>query len=317
MQMRLIPYVTDEKFMDVNELPEGIDAIKAPELWSQGFKGKDVTVAVLDTGCDVNHPDLADRIIGGKNFTDDDDGQEDQISDYNGHGTHVAGTIAANDKNGGISGVAPEANLLIVKVLGGEDGSGRYEWIINGINYAVEQKADIISMSLGGPSDEPELKEAIENAVKSGVLVVCAAGNEGDGNDRTEEYSYPAAYNEVIAVGSVSLARESSEFSNANKEIDLVAPGEEILSTLPDGQYGKLTGTSMATPHVSGALALIKSFEEDAFKRELTEPELYAQLIRRTLPLDYSKALIGNGFLYLSAPEILAERAGEKKLLSL
>ncbi|MCY9452653.1 S8 family serine peptidase, partial [Bacillus haynesii] len=94
-------------------------------------------------------------------------------------------------------------------------------------------------------------------------------------------------------------------------------PGEEILSTLPDHQYGKLTGTSMATPHVSGALALIKSAEEEAFKRKLTEPELYAQLIRRTLPLDYSKALIGNGFLYLSAPEVLAEKAGEAKLLSL
>ncbi|MCY7754198.1 S8 family peptidase [Bacillus haynesii] len=317
MQMRLIPYVTDTKLMDVNELPEGIDAIKAPELWSQGFKGKDITVAVLDTGCDATHPDLADRIIGGRNFTDDDNGKEDQFHDYNGHGTHVAGTIAANDQNGGISGVAPEANLLIVKVLGGEDGSGDYEWIINGINYAVEQKADIISMSLGGPADVPELKEAVTNAVKSGVLVVCAAGNEGDGNDRTEEYSYPAAYNEVIAVGSVSLTRESSEFSNANKEIDLVAPGEEILSTLPDHQYGKLTGTSMATPHVSGALALIKSAEEEAFKRKLTEPELYAQLIRRTLPLDYSKALIGNGFLYLSAPEVLAEKAGEAQLLSL
>ncbi|MFN2745915.1 MULTISPECIES: S8 family peptidase [unclassified Bacillus (in: firmicutes)] len=314
MQMRLIPYVTDAKLMDANERPEGIDAIKAPELWSQGFKGKDVTVAVLDTGCDTSHPDLADRIIGGKNFTDDDNGKEDLFLDYNGHGTHVAGTIAAN---GGISGVAPEANLLIIKVLGGEDGSGAYEWIINGINYAVEQKADIISMSLGGPADVPELKEAVENAVKSGVLVVCAAGNEGDGNDRTEEYSYPAAYNEVIAVGSVSLTRESSEFSNANKEIDLVAPGEKILSTLPNQKYGKLTGTSMATPHVSGALALIKSLEEDAFKRKLTEPEVYAQLIRRTLPLDYSKALIGNGFLYLSAPEVLAEKAGEAKLLSL
>lgn len=104
MQMRLIPYVTDTKLMDVNELPEGIDAIKAPELWSQGFKGKDITVAVLDTGCDATHPDLADRIIGGRNFTDDDNGKEDQFHDYNGHGTHVAGTIAANDQNGGISG---------------------------------------------------------------------------------------------------------------------------------------------------------------------------------------------------------------------
>lgn len=206
---------------------------------------------------------------------------------------------------------------MIVKVLGGENGSGQYEWIINGINYAVEQKVDIISMSLGGPSDVPELEEAVKNAVKNGVLVVCAAGNEGDGDERTEELSYPAAYNEVIAVGSVSVARELSEFSNANKEIDLVAPGENILSTLPNKKYGKLTGTSMAAPHVSGALALIKSYEEESFQRKLSESEVFAQLIRRTLPLDIAKTLAGNGFLYLTAPDELAEKAEQSHLLTL
>ncbi|OBA09262.1 serine protease [Bacillus subtilis] len=316
-EIRLIPYVTNEQIMDVNELPEGIKVIKAPEMWSKGVKGKNVKIAVLDTGCDTSHPDLKSQIIGGKNFTDDDGGKEDAVSDYNGHGTHVAGTIAANDSNGGISGVAPEASLLIVKVLGGANGSGQYEWIINGINYAVEQKVDIISMSLGGPSDVPELKEAVKNAVKNGVLIVCAAGNEGDGDERTEELSYPAAYNEVIAVGSVSVARELSEFSNANKEIDLVAPGENILSTLPNKKYGKLTGTSMAAPHVSGALALIKSYEEESFQRKLSEPEVYAQLIRRTLPLDIAKTLAGNGFLYLTAPDELAERAEQSHLMTL
>ncbi|AXC52602.1 serine protease [Bacillus spizizenii] len=312
-EIRLIPYVTNEQIMDVNELPEGIKVIKAPEMWAKGVKGKNIKVAVLDTGCDTSHPDLKNQIIGGKNFTDDDGGKEDAISDYNGHGTHVAGTIAANDSNGGIAGVAPEASLLIVKVLGGENGSGQYEWIINGINYAVEQKVDIISMSLGGPSDVPELKEAVKN----GVLVVCAAGNEGDGDERTEELSYPAAYNEVIAVGSVSVARELSEFSNANKEIDLVAPGENILSTLPNKKYGKLTGTSMAAPHVSGALALIKSYEEESFQRKLSESEVFAQLIRRTLPLDIAKTLAGNGFLYLTAPDELAEKAEQSHLLTL
>ncbi|MCI4135697.1 serine protease Isp [Bacillus vallismortis] len=316
-EIRLIPYVTNEQIMDVNELPEGIKVIKAPEMWAKGVKGKDVKIAVLDTGCDTSHPDLKSQIIGGKNFTDDDGGKEDVISDYNGHGTHVAGTIAANDSNGGIAGVAPEASLLIVKVLGGANGSGQYEWIINGINYAVEQKVDIISMSLGGPSDVPELKEAVKNAVKNGVLVVCAAGNEGDGNERTEELSYPAAYNEVIAVGSVSIARELSEFSNANKEIDLVAPGEQILSTLPNKKYGKLTGTSMAAPHVSGALALIKSYEEESFQRKLSETEVYAQLIRRTLPLNIAKTLAGNGFLYLTAPDELAEKAEQSHLMTL
>ncbi|PJY98954.1 MULTISPECIES: serine protease Isp [Bacillus] len=316
-EIRLIPYVTNEQIMDVNELPEGIKVIKAPEMWAKGVKGKDVKIAVLDTGCDTSHPDLKSQIIGGKNFTDDDGGKEDVISDYNGHGTHVAGTIAANDSNGGIAGVAPEASLLIVKVLGGANGSGQYEWIINGINYAVEQKVDIISMSLGGPSDVPELEEAVKNAVKNGVLVVCAAGNEGDGNERTEELSYPAAYNEVIAVGSVSIARELSEFSNANKEIDLVAPGEQILSTLPNKKYGRLTGTSMAAPHVSGALALIKSYEEESFQRKLSETEVYAQLIRRTLPLDIAKTLAGNGFLYLTAPDELAEKAEQSHLMAL
>ncbi|MDM5301430.1 serine protease Isp [Bacillus subtilis] len=316
-EIRLIPYVTNEQIMDVNELPEGIKVIKAPEIWAKGVKGKNVKIAVLDTGCDISHPDLKNQVIGGKNFTDDDGGKEDMISDYNGHGTHVAGTIAANDSNGGIAGVAPEASLLIVKVLGGANGSGQYEWIINGINYAVEQKADIISMSLGGPNDVPELEEAVKNAVKNGVLVVCAAGNEGDGNERTEELSYPAAYNEVIAVGSVSVARELSEFSNANKEIDLVAPGESILSTLPNKKYGKLTGTSMAAPHVSGALALIKSYEEESFQRKLSETEVYAQLVRRTLPLDIAKTLAGNGFLYLTAPDELAERAAQSHLMTL
>ncbi|MBL3649297.1 serine protease Isp [Bacillus sp. RHFS10] len=316
-EIRLIPYVTNEQIMDVNELPDGIKVIKAPEIWAKGVKGKNVKIAVLDTGCDISHPDLKNQVIGGKNFTDDDGGKEDVISDYNGHGTHVAGTIAANDSNGGIAGVAPEASLLIVKVLGGANGSGQYEWIINGINYAVEQKADIISMSLGGPNDVPELEEAVKNAVKNGVLVVCAAGNEGDGNERTEELSYPAAYNEVIAVGSVSVARELSEFSNANKEIDLVAPGENIVSTLPNKKYGKLTGTSMAAPHVSGALALIKSYEEESFQRKLSETEVYAQLVRRTLPLDIAKTLAGNGFLYLTAPDELAERAAQSHLMTL
>lgn len=315
--MRLVPYVTNNTLPEAKETPEGIRLIKAPELWSKGFTGKGLTVAVLDTGCDISHPDLTDQVIGTRNFTDDDEGSPELVNDYNGHGTHVAGTIAANDKNGGISGVAPEAGLLIVKVLSGESGSGAYEWIINGINYAVDQKVDIISMSLGGPEDVPELHEAITRAVQNGVLVVCAAGNEGDGDTATEEFSYPAAYNEVIAVGSVSLARDSSEFSNVNKEIDLVAPGEKIISTLPGDKYGELTGTSMAAPHASGSLAIIKQMEESYFNRDLTEPEVYSQLIRRTLPLsEYPKSLVGNGILYLTAPEVLAEKASDEKILS-
>jgi major intracellular serine protease len=301
----LIPYQVVEQFDTVNEVPKGIEMIQAPKIWEK-TKGKGITVAILDTGCDLTHPDLKDQIIGGRNFTNDDNGDPDDYKDYNGHGTHVAGTIAAIQNNNGVVGVAPEAKLLIIKVLD-KKGSGQYEWIINGINYAIEQKADIISMSLGGPVDVPEMHEAIQTAVQHNILVVCAAGNEGDGNDSTDEFAYPGSYNEVISVGAVDLNRNSSRFSNSNNEVDLVAPGEKILSTYLNGTYATLSGTSMATPHVSGAMALIKVLDNSSFERNLTEPELYAQLIKRTVPLGNSPKLEGNGLIFLTVPEYLSE----------
>lgn len=304
-KVRLIPFQVIKQEKKVNEVPKGVEMIQAPKIWDQ-TKGKGITVAILDTGCDTTHSDLKERIVGGRNFTNDDGGNVDVYEDYNGHGTHVAGTIAAIENNTGVVGIAPEANLLIIKVLD-EDGSGQYKWIINGINYAIEQKADIISMSLGGPEDVPELHEVIQKAVNNNILVVCAAGNAGDGNESTDEFDYPGCYNEVISVGAIDLQRCSSDFSNSNNEIDLVAPGEEILSTYLNGTYATLSGTSMAAPHVSGALALIKVLTNTSFERNLTEVELYAQLIKRTLPLGNSPKLEGNGLVYLTVMDHLSE----------
>ncbi|MDR6123453.1 major intracellular serine protease [Bacillus sp. SLBN-46] len=301
--VRLIPYQVIAEVEEVTEVPKGVDMIQAPKVWEK-TKGKGVTIAILDTGCDLTHPDLRERIIGGRNFTRDDKGIKEVFRDYNGHGTHVAGTMAATINQKGVVGVAPEANLLIVKVLD-RNGSGQYEWIINGIYYAIEQKVDIISMSLGGPEDVPELHEAIQKAVENNILVVCAAGNEGDGRDTTDEFGYPGSYNEVISVGAINLERQISDFTNSNNEVDLVAPGENILSTYLKGKYAKLSGTSMATPHVSGALALLKALTFESFERELTEPEIYAQLIKRTVPLGNSPKLEGNGLLYLTAVDYL------------
>jgi major intracellular serine protease len=309
-RLRLIPYQVNEVVEVVSEVPEGIKMIGAPKIWEKS-KGKGITVAILDTGCDITHPDLSERIIGGRNFTDDDNRNPDLYTDYNGHGTHVAGTIAAVQNNNGVIGVAPEANLLILKVLN-KNGSGQYDWIINGINYAVEQKVAIISMSLGGSEDVPELHQAIQNAIANQILVVCAAGNEGDGQESSDEFSYPGSYNEVISVGAINLKRRSSEFSNSNNEVDLVAPGEEILSTYINGQYARLSGTSMATPHISGALALIKDVANKNFERNLTEPELYAQLIKRTVPLGNSPKLEGNGLLYLTVEDYLSDVFNQK-----
>ncbi|MFC0272560.1 S8 family peptidase [Metabacillus herbersteinensis] len=316
-EVRLVPYFVEKELDVAQETPEGIEMIQAPELWKEGITGKEVVIAVIDTGCDTEHPDLKKRIIGGRNFTDDDGGNPETVTDYNGHGTHVAGTIAATRNESGVVGVAPDAKLLILKALAGKEGSGSYEWITNAIQYAIDQKVHIISMSLGGPTDVAELHDVVKKAVDENILVVCAAGNEGDANDSTDEFSYPACYNEVISVGAINFNRESSYFTNSNNEIDLVAPGEKILSTIPGGKYAEFSGTSMSAPHVSGALALIKELEDREFDRTLTEPEYYAQLIKRTIPIGHPKSLEGNGLIYLTVPDHLLETLAKQKAASL
>lgn len=305
MNLTNYSYVNIENNKDV--IPDGIKIIGAPEFWEKGKKGENITIAVIDSGCDINHPNLKDRIIGVKNFTNEDESKEDIVTDYVGHGTHVAGIIAASGINN-IVGVAPKANLLILKALGKKGGT--YTSVINAINYAVNEKVNIISMSLGGKVDDESLHQSIKKAVNKGILIVCAAGNDGDNNENTIEINYPAMYNEVISVGSINSNKESSRFSASNNEIDLLAPGQGfgeagILSTAPGGKYVEMKGTSMSTPHVAGALALIINWAESEFARKLSEPEIYAQLIKKTVSLGYSKKIEGNGMLFLGTDEIM------------
>lgn len=281
-------------------IPYGVSLINAPRAWKKGFTGKDVVIAVIDTGIDTKHPALANRIIGGKNFTSDDNFNSNIFEDYNGHGTHVAGTIAANTNNTGITGVAPDAKLLILKALD-KTGSGTVSSVINAINYAISQKVDIISMSLGSPQDVPQLHEAVLRAVANNILVVCAAGNRGDnGNGLTTEIDYPGGYDEVIVVGAINKNLTIGPFSNSNKFVDVVAPGVSILSTYINQSYATLSGTSMATPHVAGALAILIEWSRKEFNRNLIEAEVYAQLIKCTKTLPMARTLQGNGFVYLN-----------------
>lgn len=301
---RLVPFNIEEESNEAlnnylitqnGYIPTGVNMINAPIMWQKGFKGEGITIAVIDTGCVMNHPDLKENIIGGKNFTTEDDGNEDIYEDYLGHGTHVCGTIAGN---GHILGVAPKAKLLVLKVLD-KNGNGNMIAVTNAINYAVKQKVDIISLSLGCPSSIPQLKTAIERAIAKNILVVCACGNSGDNLPYTVEIDYPAYYNEVISVGAVDNTKTNAEFSNSNKEIDLVAPGVNIVSTHLNNGYAKLDGTSMATPHVTGALALLKQQTTYEFGRVLSEKELYAQLIKNTIELNLPKGVQGNGMICL------------------
>ncbi len=299
-EMSLVPFEIKEVIDQFTEIPEGVKLMKAPEVWSESKKGNGVVIAVLDTGCQKDHPDLEDRIIGGRNFTADFNGDENNFDDNNGHGTHVAGTIAASENNQGVLGMAPQAKLLILKVLEG-NGSGSIQGIADAIQYAIDwkgangEKVRIISMSLGGPQGSQEFHDAIIRAINCGILVVCAAGNTGK-----QEVQFPGAYNEVVGVGAVDLNKKFAYFSTMNNEVDVVAPGVDIISTYPGNKYAKLSGTSMATPHVAGAAALIINQCEKDFERTLTEVEIYAQLCKRTSTLGYKKMKEGNGFLDLT-----------------
>ncbi|WP_246031740.1 S8 family peptidase [Salibacterium salarium] len=305
-EVRLIPYRVEEVLNESKEkTPQGITMVQAPELWDEGYKGKGNVVAVIDTGCQTEHPDVKNRIIGGRNFTDDYNRDPENFMDNQGHGTHVAGTIGATLDGAGLVGVAPEVNLLILKALSGE-GYGSYQGIIDSIHYAIDwrgknqERVRVISMSLGGPNDIPEMHEAIQRAVENNILVVSAAGNEGDEDEDTEEIAYPGYYKEVMQVGAVDFDGNLAAFTNFNDEIDIVAPGVNILSTYPDNKFARLSGTSMATPHISGAAALIINQCEDDFDRELTESQMYSQVVKRTQPLGNSRSMEGNGLLVLT-----------------
>lgn len=305
-KVALADYQVVQTLATANEVPQGVTQIKAPEFWEKGNYGKGVKIAIVDTGCDGDHPDLKERIVGGRNFTGDDGGNPESYQDYNGHGTHVAGTIAASQNQTGVVGVAPQADLLILKALD-KSGRGSYESIIAAIRYAIAQKVDIIAMSLGGPEDVPSLHQIIQEAVAQNIIIVCAAANNGDGNALTPEYAYPAYYPEVVAVGAIDSNKSMARFSNTNDQIDLVAPGVNILSTYIGQGYATLSGTSMAAPHIAGALALLINWGKNVYGRSLVELELYTQLMRRTLSLNLPKAAEGNGMLYLTLLEKIEE----------
>ncbi len=230
------------------KLPWGIDKIDADLA---NGTGAGVKVCVVDTGIDKDHPDLQKNIVGGKNFVAKGAVVDPtKWDDDNGHGTHVAGTIAAVDNMVGVVGVAPQASLLAAKVLN-RQGSGYISDIIAGIDYCVTSGADVVSMSLGSNSDVQALHNAVDNAYANGVLLVAAAGNDYGGT-----VSYPAAYGSVVAVSATDSNNNLASFSNVGSQVELAAPGVNILSTWKDGGYNTISGTSMATPHVSGVAAL-------------------------------------------------------------
>ncbi|MBI4728864.1 MAG: S8 family serine peptidase [Acidobacteria bacterium] len=258
----------------------GAAAMRAPEAHaSHGATGAGVVVAVVDTGVDYTHEDLSANIwsnpgeVPGNGIDDDGNGYVDDVRGWDfvgsssssspedndpidvlGHGTHVAGIVAAQDNSVGVVGVAPRATIMPVRVLD-DFGSGFDSTIAKGIRYAAANGADVINLSLGGYERSSTMREAVSYAESLGVAVVAAAGNEFFYSIP----SYPAGFPEVISVAASRRARpaEKTWWSNWGN-VDFLAPGEEVLSTTPDDNYQRFSGTSMASPHVAGALALIK-----------------------------------------------------------
>lgn len=215
--------------------------------------GQGVTVAVLDTGVDAAHPDLGGRVLPGwDSMVETGDGRVDP----NGHGTHVAGIIAATADNAtGVAGVAPAVDILPVRVLDAS-GNGDDDELAYGIIWAVDHGADILNLSIGGAVPSSLLEGSIDYALSKNVLVVVAAGNNGaTGN----EPSYPGAYAQVLAVGATDSSDRRSLFSNTGSYLDLTAPGSWIVSTWPGGRYQTSSGTSMAAPFVAAAAALLQA----------------------------------------------------------
>lgn len=269
----------------------GLDMLDVPAVWSEfGTRGDGVTVAVLDTGVDGSHPDI--RVDGWKDFAKTD--PSDTPMDYGTHGTHVAGTVIGGDASGTHIGVAPDAEHIHGAVLTDCDSGqceGEIGQLLEGMQWAVESEADILSMSLGTESYTPELIDAVRNADSAGTVVVGAVGNSGEGKSGS-----PANVYEAFAVGAVDSTGSVATFSGG--EIidtddawgdhapaswpeqyivpDAVAPGVSILSAEPGGDYRRSHGTSMATPHVAGTIALGQAATDrevsvDELRRMLTE----------------------------------------------
>ncbi|MBO9129138.1 S8 family peptidase [Bacillus sp. 165] len=239
--------VNDELY---NKYQWNLPAIETEAGWNITRGAKNVKIAVIDSGVDLNHPDLARRLTNGYNAIS----KNNNANDDNGHGSHVAGIIASETNNRtGIAGITWYNPIIPVKVLNSEGVGSAFD-IAEGIRWAVDNGANVINLSLGNYQPSAVMEEAINYAFGKDVVIIVAAGNDNSGQP-----SYPAAYPEVLSVSAVGWDKNRASFSNYGEHIDVAAPGVDIASTYVNGQYASLSGTSMAAPHVTALAGLIRS----------------------------------------------------------
>jgi len=255
-------------------IPYGVKQIQAPKAWSTST-GYRIKIGVIDTGADYYHPDLRGSLAKGINLLN----RHMLPFDDNGHGTHIAGTIAAANGTEGMIGVAPRATLYPVKAFD-HNGSAYVSDIIQGIDWCIRNRMHIINMSFGMKTRSKALLEVVTKAYASGISIVASSGNDG----KRRNIDYPAKYPQTISVGATDRLRRIASFSNRGEFIDIYAPGDKIISSWTQGKYHEMSGTSMATSHVSGAIALLLAQNPD-----LQPDEIKALLQQTATPLKSRK----------------------------
>lgn len=266
---------------------KGIQLSNIQILHKQGYKGKGQRICIIDTGSH-GHSFIINNIVAGKNFTNE--GSSEDYTDKNNHGSFCIGEVIQ---------IAPECEVVVAKALNSK-GEGDMKSIINAFKYALEQNVHVISMSLGSTKSDEELHELVKEANKRGILVVTSGGNDGDGNADTDEYGYPASYQECVNVGAVNQDLSIARYSNSNEWVDIVAVGTDIVSVYFDNKWCKSSGTSMSAPIVAGTALLLREKFINKYGRTPSEEELYARLIKHTKDLGISSKLQGEGFLYIN-----------------
>ena len=296
-----IAYIEEDKQLTIHQtIGWGVKSTNAPTVWKSGLTGKGVKVAVIDTGVNTTHPDLEiQKGISVVSYTT-------SFEDDNGHGTNVAGILAAKDNDIGIIGMAPDVELYVVKAFD-SNGDGYHSHLIKGIEWAVNEGVDIINLSVGSKAYSIGLLAATNDAYKKGVIIVAAAGNGGNAEGQGNKVEFPAAFESTIAVAAIDKNDRRASFSATGPQVEVAAPGVRILTTSIGGGYEYNSGTSMAVPHVSGHLALLK----EAYPK-LTASELRDLLHEQTIDTTGDGRNHEFGYGKISLPTNLTEQVSTR-----
>ena len=303
-QVSLLPHTRTEVYgldpSSAQMLGWEIKKLNIDRQWTYS-EGRGVIVAVIDTGCDLEHIDIKNNLLKGINIID----KSKDPQDDNGHGSHVCGMIAAENNGLGMVGVSPKVKILPVKALDSK-GNGSLRNVIEGIIWAADAGADFITMSLGASNSNDQLEKAIQYASLKGSVVFAAAGNSGENT----EILYPARYKNVISIGAIDENLSRTSFTCSGEDLDFLSPGHNIFSIAPNNGYAIMSGTSMSNPFAVGCAALLLSHNRQHKKFSLRSAQDYVDVLSKVcidIPEERyrSRKYQGNGIIKLEFKKLL------------